>query len=281
MRQRTLLLPTVLIAAVAALVAAGAVLELQRQTAEGAAAFAWPNGAQGAVSLSYDDARSEHYRQVAPLLAEHGLRGTFYLSISSVDDPEPWKRLAEAGHELGNHSLFHSCRREPPERFGWLPEYYDLADYTAKRFRGELKVANLVLDLMDGGKPRTYGNTCTQVTIGRGDEERPMDPILDDLFVAARGRATFRPVDPRDEVQFTRLGHYIGDGRTFEELREEIEAAVEAGGWIIYMIHGVKRGRQAIDPDEHRKLVEWLDERRDTIWTAPVVEVAQYIKSRK
>jgi len=71
----------------------------------------WPDATQCAVSLSYDDSVPVHHREVAPLLEKHGLRGTFYLSALTIENPEAWKIVAAAGHELGNHSLFHPCRR--------------------------------------------------------------------------------------------------------------------------------------------------------------------------
>ncbi len=241
----------------------------------------WPAGAACAVSLTYDDGRAIHHQLVAPLLEAHGLHATFYLSIQQVRDPDEWRKVAARGHELGNHSLFHPCRREPAEKFGWLAEDYDLANYSPQRFHDELELANRFIDLLDGGRPRTYGNNCTNLTIGRGDREQPMDPILEQLFVAARGTVTRKPVDPMRPV-FTRLGHYSGDGKTFEQLRAEIEQARERGGWIIYMFHGVGQGTHSlfIDDQEHRKLIEWLDRERASIWTAPVVEIARHLKAR-
>ena len=179
---------------------------------------------------------------------------------------------------MGNHSLFHPCRRDPGNA-GWLPDYYDLADYTPGRFRDELAVANLVLDLLDGGRPRTYGNNCTHLTIGRGAQEQPMDPILAPMFVAARGTITNQPIDPAKPV-FTRLGHFNGDNKTFAQLRAEIEIARARGEWIIYMFHGVGAGTHNlfIADEEHRQLIEWLDQERASIWTAPVVDVARHLQ---
>ena len=238
----------------------------------------WPDQQACAVSLSYDDALPIHYQLVAPLLEEHGLRATFYLAIRNLESYDEWKRIAAAGHELGNHSLFHPCRSEAGYE-SWLPEYYDLRDYSPGRFRDELIVANKTIDLLDGGKERTYGNNCTNLTIGSGENEMPMDPILEELFVAARGTITNLPVNPNNP-NFTRLGHYSGDSKTFEQMKQEIETAREQGGWIIYMIHGVGEGTHNlfIDKAEHQKLIEWLDSERATIWTAPVVDVAKYLK---
>ena len=238
----------------------------------------WPNGAAAAVSLSYDDSLPVHHLHVAPLLEQHGLRATFYLSMWNLQDPDAWKAVAQHGHELGNHSLFHPCRRTPGME-SWLSADYDLMAYSPKRFRDELALANKMIDLLDGGKPRTYGNNCTNLTIGRGDAETPMDPILAELFVAARGTITNQPVDPARPA-FTRLGHYSGDGKTFAQMRAEIEAARAQGGWIIYMFHGVGTGTHTlfVADEEHRQLLAWLAQERASIWTASVVEVAQHLK---
>lgn len=252
------------------------------EAASAAAENVWPNGTGCAVSLTYDDSLTIHHRDVAPLLDGHGLRGTFYLSIHNLQDFDAWKGVAARGHELGNHSLFHPCHRDPPERFAWLAEEYDLAHYSGRRFHDELKLASKVLSMLDGRGSRSYGNNCCNMTIGKGEQEQPMDPILEELFVAARGTVTNRPVDPAKPA-FTRLGHFSGDGKTFKQLRAEIEATKTRGAWIIYMFHGVGKGTHNlfIEDEEHRALVEWLGRERAAIWTAPLVDVARHLKARK
>lgn len=239
----------------------------------------WPNGTSCAVSLTYDDAIPIHHQSVAPLLDKHNLLATFYLYIRGLESPDAWKAIAKKGHELGNHSVFHPCRRSEGHA-AWLPEYYNLEEYSIGRFSDELIVANVVLDILDGGKSRSFGNNCTNLTIGTGENEEPMDPTLDELFVAARGTITNLPVDPT-KPEFMRLGHYSGDSKTFVQMRAEIEAAREHGRWIIYMFHGVGKGTHSmfVDDEEHRKLIEWLDEERSTIWTAPVADVAIHLKA--
>ena len=77
------------------------------------------------------------------------------------------------------------------------------------------------------------------------------------------------------------LGHYGADGRTFEELRREIEAAIAEGKWIFYMFHGVGKGTHGlyIEAHEHAKLLDYLNTNRKRIWTAPAIDIAKYIKS--
>lgn len=50
-----------------------------------------------------------HWHEVAPLLEAKGMRATFYTPISPGfrTDLESWRSLAAAGHELGNHTVFH------------------------------------------------------------------------------------------------------------------------------------------------------------------------------
>lgn len=239
----------------------------------------WPRGQVAAVSLSYDDAIPVHYQQVAPLLSANDLLATFYLTVKFVDSPMDWRRVAQSGHELGNHALYHPCRQEPAENYTWLANYYDLTKYTLDEFRDELSVANQYLDLLDGGKPRTYGNTCLNLFVGKGEEKQSINPVVDDLFVAARGNITNKAIQP-DAVNYSQLGHFSGDGKTFEQIKTEIEAATKEGGWVIYMFHGVGAGTHPlfIDEVEHRKLVEWLKANKTTYWTAPVADVALRLK---
>ena len=80
--------------------------------------FQWPKGRQGAVSITYDDALTCHHQLVAPAWEAVGLRATFYTPIRStfMQETEAWRAVAAKGHELGNHSLFHPCRKRRPRQ---------------------------------------------------------------------------------------------------------------------------------------------------------------------
>lgn len=241
--------------------------------------FAWPQGARAAVSLTYDDAVPVHYRKVGPLLSKHGLAATFYLTVEYAESAREWRKLSKRGHELGNHSLFHPCRQDPEEKYAWLDDHYDLQNYSEDRLRDELVVANKFIDLIDGGEPRTYGNPCNHVTIGKGDAERSMDPVLQELFVASRGTVTNRVITP-EGMDYNQLGHFKADGKTFLELKAHIDTAIEKGGWVIFLIHGVGKGNHPwyMEEAEHARLVEWLAQNKEIVWTAPVVDVATHLK---
>ena len=241
-------------------------------------AFFWPEGVQGAVSVSYDDALPCHYEDVAPAWETHGLRVTFYTNITSLmNNPGAWRDVAAKGHELGNHSIFHPCRKQQGN--DWLADEYDLRRYTPRRWTDEMHTANAILSSLDGREERSFGNTCCNTDLGEGDTLHSLEPLIEELFVAGRGPFNNRVVDA-ETLNFNSLGHFSGDGRDFDRLRLEIADAVAAGGWIIYMIHGVGKGTHGlyIDPEVHQSLVDYLGERQDSIWTAPVGTVARYLR---
>ena len=250
--------------------------------AEEGQSFQWPAGQQGAVTLSYDDAIPSHFQSVAPQLEKAGLRGTFYIQADSGGfraHTDQWRRVAQVGHELGNHSLHHPCRKDQPGQHTWLADDYNLSNYTAARWLAEMRMTNLILYLVDGKTERTFGNTCCDNYIGPLDNKICLETLVPQLFVGARGEFVSRPINPM-QAKLANCGHYSGDRRTFEQLRTEIEAALGKGQWIFYMFHGVGEGTHSlyIDAEEHRKLVEYLGANKDRIWTAPAVEIATYLK---
>ena len=246
--------------------------------------FAWPDQFQGAVSLTYDDGLPIHYTLVDPLLRHHGLRATFYPPIQSDLrlHPDRWRQLAATGHELGNHTVFHPCRQIYPDPYPWLDERYDLSSYTPAHLRAELEVANLVLHLLDGQTERTYGNTCCDTTIGRDTMEQSLEPLLSDLFVAARGASTNRIAEPAHDLNLHNIGCISADAHSLEDLTQLIEQCRTSGGWAVLFIHGVGTGTHNLylDADVHKGFIGWLA-KQETIWTAPVRTIAHYIQQQR
>ncbi len=70
-----------------------------------------PEPGSAVVSLTFDDAAGSQYL-VRPALAEHGLKGTFYVPSGwvGVDAQLTWDQLADFsadGHEIGGHTVTH------------------------------------------------------------------------------------------------------------------------------------------------------------------------------
>jgi len=245
----------------------------------------WFDGRRAAVSLTYDDGLPVHHTAVAPLLEAHGLRGTFYATIDSdlIDAPEAWRAVAEAGHEIGNHTVFHPCRRRSPDgsEHAWLRHRHDLRRFTLDEWKREVTLANRVVKLIDGRDSRSFGNTCHDTEVGPDDDRVSIGPAVADLFVAGRGACTGVAADPAT-ADLTSIGCAGADRRTFAELKPQIDAAIEAGHWLIYCAHGVGEGHTLRwEADEHRRTVEYLAERADDVWAAPVADIATRIAAAR
>jgi peptidoglycan/xylan/chitin deacetylase (PgdA/CDA1 family) len=244
----------------------------------------WPRGSKAAVCLTYDDALPCHYDTVGPTLEEHNFRGTFYVPIrESLWTAGPaWRDLAHRGHELGNHTVFHPCRRDNPVVRDRIEPWNDLVDFDTNRLRRELVTANGVLRLIDGREQRTYGNTCHDVAIGPSNRQTSIEPLVEELFLAGRGPLIDCPTNPRT-APMSALGTTMADHRTFDEWRRRIEEAERAEALLILTFHGVGTGygRLQVDVAQHRMLLDYLRDAQDRIWTAPVVAVAEWlIKTR-
>lgn len=241
----------------------------------------WPKGCRAAVSLSYDDGIPNHPQVVAPQLEAHGLRGTFYTPLRSglMKDPLPWRAMAARGHELGNHSVFHPCWSIYGKYDSWLPETYNLVNYTAERWLDEMNTANEALKLVDARDERTFGNTCFNNYLGPVDDPVCLEPLIAQLFVAARGEETNRPVD-LENLNYNNLGTIWGDRRAFGDFSSELNEILDTGGWVIYTFHGV--GEEAhnhhINAEEHRRLLAFLRDNAAQYWTAPVMDVVKWLK---
>ena len=112
-----------------------------------------------------------------------------------------------------------------------------------------------------------------------------MDDVLRQLFVAARGPGSSRIADVRRGVNLMQVGHYGADScdMALADVLGEIERAMAVGGWIVFMIHGVGQGTHTfyMEKPAHEKLIAWLKANRADVWTAPLVEVAGYVRDQQ
>jgi peptidoglycan/xylan/chitin deacetylase (PgdA/CDA1 family) len=208
------------------------------------------------------------------------MRGTFYLNIAAGPSrtPLPWRELAAHGHELGNHSLFHPCRRDGAER-RWVDKAFDLRQYTPHRFQQEIGIANAFLQLVDGRSERSYAYTCFDTHIGRWRTRTPIADMIRDSFIAGRGARTDQPIVVSRDLDLMNLGGFLADMRPLTELTDAVKRAADVGGWLILVIHGIGAGTHNlfVETSSHGKLLDFLASGSST-WVAPVIEVAKWVR---
>lgn len=135
------------------------------RSAAGAAtarAFNWPGGAKAAINLTYDDAIDSQLDHALPALNKYGLKGTFNLVLSSqplARRMDEWRRAAEQGHELANHTLFHQCSHSAPGH-EWVTADNDLDHISATALAAQIRLANVMLHAIDGRSERTFALPC-------------------------------------------------------------------------------------------------------------------------
>lgn len=126
------------------------------------------------ISLTYDDALESQLSVAIPQLNSMGLKGTLFLNsiglgFDVVGKSPPtllgWRKASQAGHELGNHTLFHAC----PENLGWEKETA-VDYYTVERVLKEIAGVNTMLSLLDERrKNRSFAYPCNNSLAGGVD----------------------------------------------------------------------------------------------------------------
>jgi peptidoglycan/xylan/chitin deacetylase (PgdA/CDA1 family) len=234
----------------------------------------FPGDRRAAVSLTYDDCLPCHRGEVAPGLSARGLAGTFFCPAAAGDlhgNVEAWRAVAATGHELGNHTCFHPCRRR--EGAAWPDPAYDLRTYSRRRIVDELLLADRVLRLVDGRERRAYAATCGQTTVGAdGAEESFVDDLRRVASVVRSGRGGIQPLRRPDFV----VGSVSGDGKDAATIIAAIEPVLVAGGWVLVEMHGVGEGTHSLHVarTEHARLCDWIAGRSDQLWSATVSDAA-------
>lgn len=244
------------------------------QKAEAQTSDDW-NGKQCAVVLTYDDALNVHLDNAIPCLDSFNIKGTFYLTGSSpllASRIVDWRKAAQEGHELGNHTLFHPCDGQLEGR-EWVSPESDLSTYSVQRAVNEIRVTNTLLHAIDGKAERTFAYPCGDMKIDTVNYYQ----YVKNEFIGARGvqseMQSIREVD-LDNIRCYGINEQSGD-----YMINLVQQAMETNTLLVFLFHGVG-GEHSINVslEAHRQLVNFLYENESLIWVAPMVDVSNYIR---
>lgn len=235
---------------------------------------AW-NGKKCAVVLTYDDAINEHLDNAVPLLDSLKLKATFYItafSNSMQSRLNDWKKLAAKGYELGNHTLYHPCIGGKGRE--WVKPEYDMSKYTVQQMINETRMTNVFLQALDGKTKRTFAFTCGDMKIG---DSSFIIPMKND-FAAAR--AVRNQMHKINEIDLYNVDCYAVNGETGTQMIEWVKKAMETNSLLVILFHGVGGGNSLnVELPAHREFLQYLKKNEKNIWIAPMLEVAEYIKT--
>jgi sialate O-acetylesterase len=254
-----------------------AILVLTVFTMDGQDKAPWHNK-KCAVALTYDDALNAHLDEVVPLLDSLGFKGTFYLSgffPSFRARVKDWVAVAGKGHELGNHTLFHPCEGSVPGR-EWVQPDYDLKRYTVGRMVDEIRMANTLLQIMDGKTQRTFAYPCGDMKAG---DSSYVDRITG-AFTGARG--VEGKMDRVGDIDLYNIGAYVVNGQSGDELIRLAKQALAGNSLLVFLFHGVG-GEHSLNVSlgDHRKLLSFLKENEKDIWVAPMTDICTFLRQNR
>lgn len=248
----------------------------QREQTPSARPFPWPQGAKAAVSLAYDDALPSQLATAVPQLAKAGFRASFYLPLAAEtvsSQLEQWRAVAAAGHELGNHSLFHQCAGNLANR-QWVSADRDLTTTSASRMQAEVRLANQYLTAIDGRTERTYTAPCTDA-LAMG---QPYLPGLRADFVAMKTTVGTVVADMW-QLDVYAVPVIAPEGVTGETLISYVKQAKAQGTMVNFTFHGIGGDHLAVSASAHQQLLDYLAAHRHELWVAPFVEQMRHVKA--
>lgn len=227
----------------------------------------WPDGARVAVSLSYDDALASQLDNAVPALRSHNLRASFYLTLANPTVRHrlaDWRAVATAGHELGNHTIYHPCRGSLPDR-DWVSPDYDLDKQTLAQIRAEVVMANSILHMIDGRKRRTFTPPCADQQVGG-------ENYVDDVS------ALFVSIKARDAGMAGRSSFlHTPFDVTGEELIRYVQEHTNDGVLLNILFHGIGGDYLSVSTEAHSELLQFLADNRSTYWVDTYINIMTHV----
>jgi peptidoglycan-N-acetylglucosamine deacetylase len=239
--------------------------------------MAWPGGARMALSLSFDDGRESQVTAGLQVFARHGAKVTLFVVPSAVERRlDGWKQAVAAGHEIGNHSLTHSCSGNFP-----FSRQKALEEHSVRRMREELVTANARIAELLGVTPRTFAYPCGQTFVGRGRATQSYVPVIAELFLAGRGWMDEAANDP-SYVDLAQTTGVEMDGKDFAQITPLLDDARKAGAWLVLAGHEIGAGgRQTTRIAMLDELLAYAKDPANGIWLATVAEAADLVAKRQ
>lgn len=237
----------------------------------------WPARCQGAVSLTFDDGLENQRLAAVPRLNARELRGTFYINPKGEDYAErlaPWREVARQGHEIGNHTLSHTCSRnfQPAIRPNSGLEVMTLDDIE----RDILAAEERLHEVFPEHGPRSFCYPCYMTHVGEGLTRRSYVPVVARHFVAGRAGGEYGFFNHPYNSDVHCLTSTSAQAMEPAELIGLAELAARRGHWCVLTFHGIGVGRLGTAEYAFTELLDHLATHRNRLWTAPVAEIARH-----
>ena len=217
-------------------------------------------GFNAALSYTFDDSHDSHLEHYAAL-HEMGIRATFFVNNATVTDTDAWKKVAEDGHELGNHTAHHCHNNLVKCAFGDALESQDAEIETC---------SEMITEVLD--QPGVWSMAAPY-------GEQLWNSYAED-YVLLNRTVTSGLIAPNDGRDPLSLPAVMPPGRaTSESLIEEIDLADEASAWLIFCFHAilptVGNPGNGVDIDAITQSIGHAQD-ADDIWVDSMINIGAY-----
>jgi len=237
---------------------------------------AWPGEYRAAVSLTYDDGNETQREFAAPAMEKRGFFGSFYLSIRGDGWEErlaPWVEVHERGHEIGNHSLGHTCSIN----FQDAENPRGLETMTLEEMEADVVEAEARLQSLFPRESRSFAYPCYLTHVGMGETRQSYVPIIARHFIAGRGFGEYGFCNSPYNCDLACLWSRPIEHTRGQEIVGHIDRALVQGRWLILTMHHIGGARLGTGPGEFEWMLDYLDRMRERIWVAPVATIAEHL----
>jgi len=237
----------------------------------------WPGECRAAISLTFDDGIGSQLKLAVPMLNDADLQATFYLSPRGDDFLErlaPWRAVAKAGHEIGNHTIAHTCSRA----FRADPAARGLENFTLADIEKDIVEARRRLQqLAPEQKEMSFCYPCYMEHIGCGPTRQSYVPVVARHHIAGRGKGEFPFANHPATVDLHYAWSWPAERMPGSQMVGLVEACVANQSWGILTFHGIHEGHLSVAQNDFRELVDHLRVNHERVWSVPVAKVASRI----
>ncbi|MDR6940679.1 polysaccharide deacetylase family protein [Mucilaginibacter pocheonensis] len=214
------------------------------------------------IMLTYDDALQSQLDIAIPQLDSAHLTGTFFLAGNNTTrlTIPAWRRVAQKGYELANHTLFHPCvtggKGDPAK---------NSANYTVYSIMREIEGMNSLLYAIDGKTDRTYAYPCCELSVGGVNYVDTLRASGLVKYARIGGGADAVITDSKDLDPLKIPSWGVASNTTGDELIAFVKKVQLSGGAGVFMFHGVGGDYLTTPALAHRQLLTYLQQHRKEI----------------
>jgi peptidoglycan/xylan/chitin deacetylase (PgdA/CDA1 family) len=210
------------------------------------------------VSLTFDDNRATQ-TSVGPMLAAHGMDGTFFVNSDSVgtDGHLSWRQLSQLssdGNEIAGHTLDHvDLTSVDSTQVRW-----QVCEDRARLLKHGFSVTNFAYPYGYGWTDSTARSTIQQC--GYNSARRAWGLVSDPCTWCTAWAETIPPADPYGVL----TAENPQSTTTLDTIESYVTGAeTHGGGWVILVFHDICDGcsPESTSPSTLQGLLDWLQPR--------------------